>query len=107
MKEKKKKDSFVDDNRTIANMDVLDGTRWHNALGHNPRKLAERKQPGKDEGPALPPELKQAPPPSPIELTRRERKAMMKAAWAFAFKIALVGFGLLALTFGIAWLWMQ
>ena len=70
---KRPKNEFKDDGRTIANMNV-DGMPWYDSsLPHDPT--------------ASPPSGREKQPP--VKLTKKERRALMRAAYGFALKIAL------------------
>ena len=89
------KNSPKDDNRTIADMSGLEGAGLFNPFSSRERENA-RKAPRNSSRNI-----------EPIELTKGERKALIKASLAFSFKIAMVGFGLMALIFFLGWLYLK
>lgn len=78
MKKRKKKESFVDDGRVIANMNV-EGMPWYRGV---PETSAQQKNEKKEQ---------------PIELTGREKAAMMRGVMAAALLVAVVFIGVFAL----------
>ncbi|MGN1147952.1 MAG: hypothetical protein ACI4TB_05985 [Lachnospiraceae bacterium] len=74
---KKKREKFVDDGRTVANMNV-EGMPWYNpALSDTPDKEKKSSE--------------------PLELTGKETAAIMKGVLAAALLVALVFVGVFAL----------
>ena len=79
MAKKKPKPKFVDDGRTIANMNV-EGMRWYNP-GLPSGRGAQGSSNASGQG---------AEQPEPLQLTKKERRAIMRAAVWTALKLALI-----------------
>lgn len=92
-KRKKNRPEFIDDGRTIANMNV-EGMRWYD--------------PSLDRTdlPSALPEGTQGPMPKdvPVRLSKKERRAFLRAALWFSLKLALAAGGILFVLFFLLWL---
>lgn len=78
MKKRKKKAPFVDDGRVVANMNV-EGMPWYSGV---PETTAQQKNEKTEQ---------------PIELTGREKAAMMRGVMAATLLVAVVFVGVFAL----------
>lgn len=89
---KKEKQEFKDDGRIIADMSEVERNGLFNIFSNRkvPKKPVQNMQTFEK-----------------AELTKEEQKAMMKAAYAFAFKIGLIGVGILFSCYFIMWLFLK
>lgn len=91
-KQKKTKDDIEDDGRTIADMKDIDGASL-NFLGFRANRFKDKKTNGQKEN------IENTGEPEFIPLTKKERRALIKAAWLTGLKVALIGTAILLAIF--------
>ena len=90
-RKKNKNKNFADDNRTVADMSEVERAGLFNIFSDR-RPKTPKETPIPQEKP---------------ELTKEERKALLRAAYGFSFKIALAGVGMLFLCFFVIWIFLK